>query len=130
MIRRDLLKSEIEKIAEVIAKILRLRNNGQQQDAYKLFLDTLEKHFGIDQDILFNKDLNCFKNYLADQETNGFEKLESLAEIIYQELCSADDDHKTLFAQQLDLIYKHLNNHFKVLNLNNIAKQTEIQKYL
>lgn len=127
MYRRDLLKSELEKLAQVLAKIMGLKLEGDLENANKLFNETISNSFNLDPIILAGS-TEAFENWLNNSDIAA-EKLDSLSEFIYYELGISAERNKVI-APKLNSIYKVLANKHKIVHLVNFHRQEIIQQYL
>lgn len=128
MYKRDLLSSEIEQLAKVLAKIMGLKLEGELHPAGMLFNQTIETAFALSTAILENSDLIPFKTWLNDTALPA-EKLDSLSEFLYYELGTTAERNQ-LIAPKLDLIYQLLIEKHKVVHLVNFHRKQLIQQYL
>ncbi|WP_231427727.1 hypothetical protein [Pedobacter sp. Leaf250] len=82
MYRKDLITAEIQKLAEVLARIMGLKLEGKLKDAQVMFDETMEKSFILPVDILESSNLSDFENWLESANLPP-EKLDSLSEFLY-----------------------------------------------
>lgn len=128
MIRRDLLKAEIEKLAQILAKVMSLKLEGKFDEANQLFATTINEAFFLTTDIVDDDNLSIFEKWL--KETNlPAEKLDSLSEYLYYELGVSIERNK-IIAPKLNLVYKVLADEHKIVHLVNFHRQEIIQQYL
>lgn len=128
MFRKDLITAEIQKLAEVLAKIMELKLEGKFIEAQNIFDKTIADAFNLPKDILENEDLTAFNNWLEGSELSA-EKLDSLSEFLYYELGLSEERNK-IIAAKLNLIYKLLSDKHKIVHLVNFHRQNNIQQYL
>ena len=128
MYRRDLITSEIERLAQVLAKIMGLKLRSKMAEAEVLFKQTLEDSFGLSTELLSDPNISLFENWLATSELSP-EKLDSLSEFLYYEL-GASNERNQLIAPKLDRIYNQLSEKHKIVHLVNLHRQKTIQQYL
>ncbi len=128
MYKTDLITSEIEKLAQVLAKIMGLKLEGSLAPAELLFEQTLESAFSLPPNILNTENIDIFKTWL---HTIGLpaDKLDSLSEFLYYELGVSLERNKQL-APKLNLIYQMLAEKFKIVHLVNFHRQETIKQYL
>jgi len=126
--RKDLITAEIQKLAEVLAKIMELKLEGKFIEAQNIFDKTIADAFNLPKDILENEDLTAFNNWLEGSELSA-EKLDSLSEFLYYELGLSEERNK-IIAAKLNLIYKLLSDKHKIVHLVNFHRQNNIQQYL
>lgn len=128
MYRRDLLKSEIERLAQVLARIMGLKLEGNLDEAKELFNQILEEAFLLSPAILEENNVDQFEKWLNETELPA-EKLDSLSEFMYYEL-GISPQRNQLIAPKLDLVYQLLANKHKIVHLVNFHRQEIIQQYL
>lgn len=128
MYRRDLITAEIQKLAQVLARIMGLKLEGKLEEAEQIFEETIRSSFALPLEILENEDSGKFENWL-----NGIdfppEKLDSLSEFLYYEL-GVNSERNRLIAPKLNLIYQTLADKHKIVHLVNMHRQNTIQQYL
>ncbi|WAC41221.1 hypothetical protein [Pedobacter sp. SL55] len=128
MYRRDLLTAEIERLAQVLARIMGLKLEGDLAQAGLLFNETIANSFKLPTDILENNDIDIFEKWLSETDLPA-EKLDTLSEFLYYELGISVQRNK-LIAPRLNLIYKVLAEKHKIVHLVNFHRQEIIQQYL
>lgn len=130
MLRRDLISAEIEKLAQVLARIIGLKKEDKLIEAEDLYFETLESGFGLKKDLLLQTETLPFENWL-NQANLSPEELNLLSDFLYSEL---DFDNKIerskLFAQKLIFIYQMLSNKHQIVHLINLGRQKLIEQYL
>jgi len=126
--RKDLITAEIQKLAEVLARIMGLKLEGKLEDAVKMFEEAMEKNFLLPIDVLENQDLSRFEIWLTSSDLTP-EKLDSLSEFLYYELGVSEQRNKTI-APKLNLVYNYLSDKHKIVHLVNLHRQKTIQQYL
>ena len=128
MYRRDLITAEIQKLAQVLARIMGLKLEGKLEEAEQIFEETISGSFALPIEILEDEDSTRFKTWL-----NGIdfppEKLDSLSEFLYYEL-GINSDRNKIIAPKLNLIYQTLADKHKIVHLVNMHRQNIIQQYL
>lgn len=128
MYRRDLITAEIEKLAQVLARIMGLKVELKLKEADLLFNETMTISFGLPIEILTESDLSVFEHWLQESNLTA-EKLDSLSEFLYYEL-GISLIRNQIIAPKLNLIYEQLANQHKVVHLVNMHRQKTIQQYL
>ena len=128
MYRKDLITAEIQKLAEVLARIMGLKLEGKLEDAQIIFNETMEKSFSLTIHLLESNDLSSFDNWL-EQSNLLPEKLDSLSEFLYYELGTSAEKNKSI-APKLNLVYQFLADKHKIVHLVNLHRQKTIQQYL
>jgi len=128
MYRRDLITAEIQKLAQVLARIMGLKLEGKLTDANQIFDETMESGFQLPKEILENEDLKIFENWLTGGNLPP-EKLDSLSEFLYYELGVNQERNQTI-APKLNLVYQYLSDQHKIVHLVNLHRQKTIQQYI
>lgn len=128
MYRKDLITAEIERLAQVLARIMGLKLEGDLAKANELFNETIENSFKLSPTILEDSDTSAFENWLNKTDLPA-EKLDSLSEFLYYEL-GISPQRNALIAPRLNLIYKVLAEKHKIVHLVNFHRQEIIQQYL
>jgi len=128
MYRRDLITAEIQKLAQILARIMGLKLEGKLGEAEQIFEETISGSFALPIEILEDEDFTRFETWL-----NGIdfppEKLDSLSEFLYYELGVSNKRNK-IIATKLNLIYETLADKHKIVHLVNMHRQNIIQQYL
>ncbi|RDC54863.1 hypothetical protein DU508_18760 [Pedobacter chinensis] len=128
MYRRDLLTAEIQKLAQVLARIMGLKLEGKLEDAQQVFDETMENSFGLPKEILEGQDIIGFEDWLHRVDLAP-EQLDSLSEFLYYEL-GISENRNSLIAPKLNLVYQYLADRHKIVHLVNLHRQKSIQQYL
>lgn len=128
MYRRDLIKAEVEKLNQVLAKMMNLKLEGDLPQAQQLFNDTIENSFKLLPTVLENPDIANFEKWLTETDLSA-EKLDSLSEFLYYEL-GVSPARNSLIAARLNLVYRVLADKYKIVHLVNFHRQEIIQQYL
>lgn len=128
MYRKDLITAEIQKLAEVLARIMGLKLEGKLTDAQVMFDETMTRSFNLPIDVLESRNLPAFDTWLNSANLSP-EKLDSLSEFLYYELGLSEERNK-LIAPKLNSIYQFLSERHKIVHLVNFHRQETIQQYL
>lgn len=130
MYKRDLITVEIQKLAEVLAKILGLKIELLWDKAELLFKQTIENDFGLPLEVLYTDNLSTFEKWLAECGLPA-EKLEMLSQFIFNEIdAEADQNQTKSLAQKLDLIYQTLITKHHIVYMVNLDRQKLISQFL
>jgi len=128
MYRKDLITAEIQKLAEVLARIMGLKLEGKLKNAQVIFDETMKTSFTLPIEVLESNDLASFNAWLESSNLPP-EKLDSLSEFLYYELGISAERNK-LIAPKLNSIYQFLSEKHKIVHLVNFHRQETIQQYL
>lgn len=130
MYRKDLITAEIQKLAQVLARIMGLKLEGKLEESADLFRESLWKDFGITEENLFSKQQEGFEASLNDS-TFPAEKLEMLSQFLYSEFDpSLPSDKNEVLAEKLNLIYQTLEVKHRIVSMTNLDRQKKVQQYL
>ncbi|RZL48489.1 MAG: hypothetical protein EOP00_09115 [Pedobacter sp.] len=130
MYRKDLITSEIEKLAQVLARIMGFKTELKLKEAEDLLNETLSSSFGLDKSLLIDIDIVPFSKWLEGSGLNA-EKLNALTDFIFSELDFEQNPIiSQLFAQKLNLIYQYLADKHHTVHLINLGRQKYIQQYI
>lgn len=83
MIRKDFIEAEIQKLNQIIARILSLKNDGNLDEALELSEQTLAENFGLDKEFLQKAPVEDFE---AEIKTRSFtvDKLNLLVQLLFE----------------------------------------------
>lgn len=130
MYRRDLLTAEIQKLAQALAKIMGLKQQGDLEEADHGIDVMLEQEFGILYTDLLASSPEDFTAFLTEKDFPA-EKLDIFSQLLYLKFNpSTATDENTSVAQKLQLIYQTLEVKHHVINMINIGRQKSIVQYL
>jgi hypothetical protein len=130
MYRRDLILAEIQKLAQVLARIMGLKLEGKTNEAEELFAESLQKDFEISLEDLFSNDAEAFETSLLRHSYTA-EKLEMLSQFIYEQFrTSANDIRKQAIADKILIIYQLLESKYHIVNMTNLDRQKKVLQYL
>ena len=130
MYKRDLITAEIEKLAQVLARIMGLKTESKFDEANALFDETLQGSFGLSSSLLYSIDDAGYKDWLQTQEL-GAEKINTLTDFIFSQLDFEQNPIQSAnLAQKLNLLYQYLVDVHHTVHLINMGRQKYIQQYL
>ncbi|TKB98099.1 hypothetical protein [Pedobacter cryotolerans] len=130
MYRKDLITSEIERLAQVLARIMGLKVELKLKEAELLFEETLLSGFGLTKSLLLAIDNEPFSTWLKQADLAP-EKLNTLTDFLFSELdFEGNPILSQLYAQKLNLIYQFLVDRHQIVHLINMGRQKYIQQYI
>lgn len=130
MYRRDLITAEIEKLAQVLARILGFKVALELDEAEDLLTTTLINSFGLPIELLYDTALAPFQEWLNKIDLPA-EKLDMLSQFVFNEIeLQQENPNNTILAQKLDLIYQTLANKHRIVHLVHLDRQQIIKPYL
>lgn len=120
----------MQKLAQVLARIMGLKLEGSLAEAEDLFKESLLKEFEISEDELLSDSNNEFNNLLKTKDFPA-EKLEMLSQFLYADLApSRQPERNKLVADKLQLVYQMLEEKHHIVSMVNMDRQKKIQYYL
>ncbi|CAM4332113.1 hypothetical protein SAMN06265348_11012 [Pedobacter westerhofensis] len=130
MYRRDLLTAEIQKLAQALARLMGLKQEGKLEEADKGIDELLENDFGILFTDVLNSSLEDFELFLQ-QKDFAAEKLDFFSQLLYLKFSTVNltKENRSL-AHKLKLIYQILEIKHHVVNMISIGRQKSIEQYL
>lgn len=130
MIRKDFIEAEIQKLAQIIAKILGLKNEGQLDTALELSQKTLAENFGFDKQFLETGTVEEFEVQLKNRNYSP-EKLSTLVQILFESSYPFQDTeecisimHKTAF------VLNYLETEHHQQSFENLSRREMIDNFL
>ncbi|RZJ79089.1 MAG: hypothetical protein EOO47_11855 [Flavobacterium sp.] len=130
MYRKDLITSEIERLAQVLARIMGLKVELKLKEAELLFEETLSSGFGLTKSLLLDIDNEPFYIWLKQADLAP-EKLNTLTDFLFSELdFERNPIISQLYAKKLNLIYQFLVDRHQIVHLINMGRQKYIQQYI
>ncbi|WP_423149586.1 hypothetical protein [Rubrolithibacter danxiaensis] len=130
MIRKDFLLAEIQKLAQILAKVLNLKNQGNVDEALQISHETLRDNFGIDTETLQKSSVSQFEEELRKKDFPP-EKLDLLAQFLFESVYPFDtmpQTHSVL--HKVLTIYNILEKEHHTLSMENYSRRTIIDNYL
>lgn len=130
MYRRDLLTAEIQKLAQALARLMGLKQEGKLEEADRGIEEMLENDFGILWSDLLNCSQEDFEAFLQQKDFPA-EKLDLFSQLLFLKFNTEDLTGKNIsLAQKLQLIYRTLEVKHHVINMINLGRQQRIDNYL
>lgn len=130
MIRKDFVEAEIQKMAQVLAKILGLKNDGNVDEGIDLSFEALDDYFGLKKEDLLSSSLEDFQA-LLEEKTYSAEKLNLLAQLLFETVYPFQDSPETyLVLHKTAAILNLLETKYHQQSFENIARRQEIDNFL
>lgn len=130
MYRRDLLTAEIQKLAQALARIMGLKNEGKEEEADQNLENTLENEFGIFYSDLIAYNQEDFLAFLTKKDFSP-EKLDIFSQLLYLKFNPNEPtaEGKSI-AEKLTTIYQILEMKHHVINMINLGRQKSAKQHL
>ncbi len=129
MYRKDFIDAEIQKLAQVIARIIGLKNDGKVDEAEELANETLDSDFGLKKDYLESENTEEFGNWLSAHDFPA-EKLNLLAQILFESVYPFTETEQTMqVLHKTVLILNRLEEHYHQQSFENLHRREMIDKF-
>ncbi|MBC8053979.1 MAG: hypothetical protein H7Y13_13010 [Sphingobacteriaceae bacterium] len=130
MIRKDFIEAEIQKLAQVIAKIIGLKNQGNLDEALQVSQQTLAENFGFDQEFLEKSSVEEFETELRGKNHSA-EKLNMLAQLLFESAHPFQDTEECVaLAHKVALILNLLETEHHQQSFENLSRREMIDNFL
>lgn len=130
MIRKDFVEAEIQKLTQVLARILGLKNDGNLDQALELAEETLAENFGLDKDFLQYASVEDFEAEIKTRNLSA-EKLNLLLQLLFESAYPFQETeecinimHKTAF------ILTYLETQHRQQSFENLSRREMIDNFL
>ena len=130
MFKRDRMLFGIEKIGQVLAKIIGLKQQGELQKAHELSEQCVSEEFLLSESYLDTVSPEEFGAWLVTQNYPA-EKLDLLAQLLFERAHPFEDVQPVINRLHLVLvIFKVLEEDHHIQSLTNLSKRDMIDKFL
>ncbi len=130
MIRKDFIEAEIQKLAQVLAKILGLKNDGNVDDATELAYQALKENFGLDAASLQSSTPEEFADTLKNKSFSA-EKMNMLTQFLFESVYPFQETEETFSILNKTLVALNLlETEYHQQSLENIGRREQIDKFL
>lgn len=130
MIRKDFMEAEIQKLAQVLAKILGLKNDGNVDEGINTAFETLADSFGLSREDLEQAPVDDFQAYLADKSYSP-EKLNLMAQLMFETVYPFQEVEETfLILHKTAAVINLLETVHHQQSFENIARREQINTFL
>lgn len=130
MIRKDFLQAEIAKLAQALAKILGLKNDGKMQEADDLISKSLLHDFDLSINELLLLDGDQLKLLLSTKNFPA-QKLDLLSQFLWESVSPFQQNPKTIAVLNHVLtIYQSLEQDHHTQSFENLSRKRSIIQFL
>ncbi|MVN23508.1 hypothetical protein [Mucilaginibacter arboris] len=130
MIRRDFLQAEISKLAQALAKIMGLKEAGNQQEADDLINQNLLQGFDLDLESVTKSSPVEFKKLLAAKNFPA-KKLDLLGRFLLESVSPFHQNPGTIaILNHVLVLYQLLEQEHHTQSLENLNRQQKIIQFL
>ena len=124
------MMAEIKKLAQVLARILGLKNDNKLDEAEELLTSTVEENFGLSIDDLTAISIQDFETILKNKNYPS-EKLDILGQFLFESVYPFEDIPETdTTLHKVLLIFRLLEEEHHIQSFDNLAKREMIDKFL
>ncbi len=130
MIRKDFIEAEIQKLAQIIAKIIGLKNDGKLDEALEISQQAISESFGFDQKFLEQSSVEEFKAELENRNYSA-EKLNALAQILFESSYPFQDTEECVAVMhKVALVLNLLETEHHQQSFENLSRREMIDNFL
>jgi hypothetical protein len=122
--------AEIQKLAEVLARILGLKNENKLDAAEDLLKATVAESFGLDVDRLRDISTRDFETILTNKNYSS-EQLNMLGQYLFESVYPFEDVPETdIMLHKVLLIFRLLEEEHHIQSFENLSKREMIDRFL
>lgn len=130
MIRKDFIEAELQKLAQIIAKIIGLKNEGKLDEALELSQHSLAENFGFDKKLLEQGSVEEFETELKNRNYTA-EKLHLLAQILFESSYPFQDTEECVaIMHKVALVLNLLETEHHQQSFDNLSRREMIDNFL
>jgi hypothetical protein len=130
MIRKDFIDTEIQKLAQVLAKILRFKNDGNLDEALEVSEQSLKEDFGFDKQILEQGTVEEFESLLRSKNYSA-DKFNMLAQILFESAHPFQDTEECkALAHKTALVLNLLETEHHQQSFENLGRREMLDNFL
>ena len=130
MIRKDFIEAEIQKLAQILAKVLRFKNDGNVDDAIDVAYDTLADSFDLSEETLYNTSVEDFQQELKNRKYSA-EKLNMLSQFLFESVYPFQETDETFaILHKTAAVINLLETEYHQQSFENISRREMIDKFL
>lgn len=130
MIRKDFIEAEIQKLAQILAKVLRFKNDGNVDDAVDLAYATLSDSFDLSPELLHNTSVEEFQLVLKSRGYSA-EKLTMLSQFLFESVYPFQETDETFaILHKTAAVINLLESEYHQQSFENISRRELIDKFL
>lgn len=130
MIRKDFVEAEIQKLAQILAKILGLKNDGNVDEGIETAFGTLAESFDLHREDLEQRSVEDFQAYLSSRAYSP-EKLNLMAQLMFETVYPFQEVEETfLILHKTAAVINLLETEHHQQSFENIARREQINTFL
>ncbi|WP_207535412.1 hypothetical protein [Desertivirga arenae] len=130
MFKKDFIEAELQKLSQVLARIIGLKNDGDVDQAMNIANETLLQEFGLKREELEQDDLEGFKEWLKQQNFSA-ERLNLLGSILFESIYPFTETPEILnVAHKVALVLNTLEIEYHQQSFENLHRREQLDKFL
>lgn len=130
MIRKDFVEAEIQKLAQILAKILGLKNDGNVDEGIETAFGALAESFDLHREDLERRSVEDFQAYLSSRAYSP-EKLNLMAQLMFETVYPFQEVEETfLILHKTAAVINLLETEHHQQSFENIARREQINTFL
>ncbi len=130
MFKKDFIEAELQKLSQVLARIIGLKNDGDVDQAMNLANETLLQEFGLKREELEQDDLDGFKEWLKERNFSA-ERLNLLGSILFESIYPFTETPEILnVAHKVALVLNTLEIEYHQQSFENLHRREQLDKFL
>ena len=130
MIKKDFIEAEIQKLAQVLARIIGLKNDSNLNEATELANQTIADEFSLSRDFLETGSVEDFGEWLKTKNYSP-EKLNLLGSLLFESVYPFNETEETLqVLHKTALVLNRLETEYHQQSLENLHRRDQIDKFL
>ena len=130
MIRKDFIEAEIQKLAQIIAKIIGLKNDGNLDEVLETSHQTISENFLFDNKFLDQASVEEFETELRSRNYSA-EKLNALAQILFESSYPFQDTEECVAVMhKVALVLNLLESEHHQQSFENLSRREMIDNFL
>lgn len=130
MLRRDYIQAEIEKLTEILARILGLKKEGKYSLAEDLIIKTIPKEFNVEYAAIKDMSMEAFESFLRTEKFSA-PKLTILGQLLFESVYPFEEIPETaLILHKVLLNYRLLEEEHHIQSFENLNTRDMINNFL
>jgi len=130
MYQRDYILNETRKLAQLLAKLMGLKADGEHEEYRQQFDKILQNEYNVELDELLRLDENGFKGKVQEKAYSA-EKLNALSQLLYVFAEPFENDAETkLTLRKILILFEMMADIHRTESFENIEKRKFIYRFL
>ena len=130
MFKRDFLQGEIQKLAEVLAKIIQYKRDEKFEESDELSRDTVSENFGLAWDDLVALPTDQFEKLVREKSFDPA-KLDLLGQLLFESVHPFEEVEETdRILHKVLFIFRITEEEHHIQSFDNLSRRQSIDNYL